>query len=1203
MPFKPEEITKEHVLLAINKIEKERIHLNPSTGYDVIINGKPYPPKEVMRHAHEQQNGELIWELTGGEPTNVFLRNLGFEIRSKAVESNYLTGTVLKLGTNWGRGAPSFYSLIKDKRIVIGNVNFEIGHLVAITEGFTVRAIARVVGEMAAVTKDPSLEKPFEELSIDYEDYVNFAKADWYELPPAQIFEYQLMAGIREIRDPVIKERLQLLWQNRHNTQKPSEASSDSSSYQSETSSPLVKEIQSALKAKNLYHGNVDGLLSNETVKAVMEFQTSQDLEASGIVDKATLAKLNILPGPSLTGSHNNYWLWRIRNPNFFARRIGEKNVISTPIKDLDNQSLFSNIDKDDKLLVFDFENGKNITLVETVTEITRNNTNLNLSVEISEILPIPVQLSVFEIFVANAREIADEASQRSLFPMTQSEASKILAIGRGNIIPERNIIYNELKKACLDNDEAFAPKDYLGFDKDIRAFAALMAMKDVNPPLAIAIFGIWGAGKSFFMHHLKTTIQYVSNHQTFPVEGEIPQASPGNPKPFCEGIVQISFNAWSYLDSNLWAGLVTTILEKLDRYVSDYSKGSEAKKRVHQQLSNDLKIVSEQKKYFLSEIGNLEQRKETIETQIRSGELQRGHLLQNVKNKTFKHAYDEAIARLGPIPDELKTKLKAYGITESRLEELSPERLFEEVKSWSAFLSNVLKFRTRDRIMLTLLILSAGYLVVDPLDHFAEAKDTMLRGLLILVTTTGPLFMKGYNAFAKYRDLWQPVLRLKNKFNLAMAEAEYDHRIQLQLLETELGQNEERLENLRTELITVDDKIQGVQYSLNNSITRIAFDNFIRERRGDINYEKHLGIISTIRRDFETLSELFHETIQAGDNASLNTNHIESSNKDTDTDHPKKTGQLRQYFTKPLDRIILYIDDLDRCPDDKVMDVLQAVHLLMAFPLFIVVVGVDKRCVHNALMHRNLIQYKGYFNGGSLRSQLKKNGIDVIEPSEYLEKIFQIPFHIEEPKPKKIRQMVQNLLIRQVRIHERGKETYSQKQAISDANATEQATIEETATENIKSSHDVPEKEQPLRKLSPDDLLLDEDEYLCLVEIITLVSRTPRTIKRFINMYRIIRAHELLSYDKGTEHETFMAIMFTVALSTGDYRDRTEKLFEEMLQKPNISVQAALSQQTNCKEIIDKISDNEKLKPLLSMKCERAADCIHFTRRFSFNG
>ena len=42
-------ITRAHVLDAIAKIESEGTVLEPSTRFDVVINGKTYPPKEVMR--------------------------------------------------------------------------------------------------------------------------------------------------------------------------------------------------------------------------------------------------------------------------------------------------------------------------------------------------------------------------------------------------------------------------------------------------------------------------------------------------------------------------------------------------------------------------------------------------------------------------------------------------------------------------------------------------------------------------------------------------------------------------------------------------------------------------------------------------------------------------------------------------------------------------------------------------------------------------------------------------------------------------------------------------------------------------------------------------------------------------------------------------------------------------------------------------
>ncbi|GLZ39076.1 P-loop NTPase fold protein [Actinokineospora sp. NBRC 105648] len=53
---------------------------------------------------------------------------------------------------------------------------------------------------------------------------------------------------------------------------------------------------------------------------------------------------------------------------------------------------------------------------------------------------------------------------------------------------------------------------------------------------------------------------------------------------------------------------------------------------------------------------------------------------------------------------------------------------------------------------------------------------------------------------------------------------------------------------------------------------------------------------------------------------------------------------------TPVLDRIVLYIDDLDRCAPSRVVEVLHAVNLLMSVPLFVVVVALDPPQLFRAL-------------------------------------------------------------------------------------------------------------------------------------------------------------------------------------------------------------------------------------------------------------
>jgi hypothetical protein len=81
-----DKITKKHVLDAVAKIEREGIEMEPSTRYDVVINGKAYPPKEIMRYANLLANGTKEWPYSGGEPTNKYLRGFDFEIVPKKEE-------------------------------------------------------------------------------------------------------------------------------------------------------------------------------------------------------------------------------------------------------------------------------------------------------------------------------------------------------------------------------------------------------------------------------------------------------------------------------------------------------------------------------------------------------------------------------------------------------------------------------------------------------------------------------------------------------------------------------------------------------------------------------------------------------------------------------------------------------------------------------------------------------------------------------------------------------------------------------------------------------------------------------------------------------------------------------------------------------------------------------------------------------------
>ena len=114
-----DKITKQHVLEAVDKIKREGIVLEPSTRFDVVINGKAYPPKEVMRYANLIANGTKDWPYSGGEPTNKYLRKFEFEIKSKSLSAKEIVLAIRQEFSNVWRCADSWrWNEMKDSGLL-----------------------------------------------------------------------------------------------------------------------------------------------------------------------------------------------------------------------------------------------------------------------------------------------------------------------------------------------------------------------------------------------------------------------------------------------------------------------------------------------------------------------------------------------------------------------------------------------------------------------------------------------------------------------------------------------------------------------------------------------------------------------------------------------------------------------------------------------------------------------------------------------------------------------------------------------------------------------------------------------------------------------------------------------------------------------------------------------------------------------------
>lgn len=78
---------------------------------------------------------------------------------------------------------------------------------------------------------------------------------------------------------------------------------------------------------------------------------------------------------------------------------------------------------------------------------------------------------------------------------------------------------------------------------------------------------------------------------------------------------------------------------------------------------------------------------------------------------------------------------------------------------------------------------------------------------------------------------------------------------------------------------------------------------------------------------------------------------------------------------------LVVFVDDLDRCSDKSVMDILTAVKLYLTVPRCVFVIGYDRLAV-DELIHRRIAQSAA------------------VKGSMYLEKMIQVPFSIPQPSP-----------------------------------------------------------------------------------------------------------------------------------------------------------------------------------------------------------
>lgn len=678
----------------------------------------------------------------------------------------------------------------------------------------------------------------------------------------------------------------------------------------------------------------------------------------------------------------------------------------------------------------------------------------------------------------------------------------------------ERTTPIHKQQFTSIYSDADLQGTDLLDIEKDVRSFALLLASEQVKPPVAVALFGSWGSGKSFFMETLMKRVDELSTNQGFLVDNpnNDPIESTSAEDNFCKGIAQIKFNAWSYLDANLWAGLAHSLFEKLNEYIKDQIKSDVERVKVETKIAKHLDYLHTLNKEYKDKKQDLVNLKEQLEEEK-----------ENKMLRFFSSHYDQTILDF----------LTKNGWEEEQAKRLTPSKLRAKVKS-GINKTNWLKLNSSWLLQVFIAVAVCSWLLIQSIGDLTNVWTEIMVFLAPIGTVLVP-FMK---FISKKKTVFADLDKAVEDFENAKKKKNKDGVS----LDAEINEINELISG-------IEDTLEKEYYS-GEAITRQAIEDFVAETTEKEAYQKELGIISAIRKDFETLSQLF---------SSL------ESEKGIKPELKEDRKEIAEIFGrgKKLDRIILYIDDLDRCSDEKVMEVLQAVHLLMAFPLFNVVVGVDKRCVYNAIYHR---QVKSY--GAKLKlKDLEQEGIKLVSPDEYLEKIFQIPFHLESVKETGVQSMIDHLLKDQVVVDDElefknvvSESTENYKELTKEEQEEVQKELEEEQEKNLIEFHKELEEKEKLQEQErslvekeilrdvmgpphysfvgpPDDLKFSKTELEYLKEFAWLIGDTPRTIKRFVNIYRVIRAHESTEENREENQQSHLRLIFLLALFSGKYK------------------------------------------------------------------
>ncbi|MGD8762363.1 MAG: P-loop NTPase fold protein [Desulfobacteraceae bacterium] len=693
-----------------------------------------------------------------------------------------------------------------------------------------------------------------------------------------------------------------------------------------------------------------------------------------------------------------------------------------------------------------------------------------------------------------------------------------------------------------------YRPSEYDSLDAKKQAviFATLLIAKDVHPPFALGLLGDWGVGKTFFMRLMQEEITSIAGK-----EAQAEQSSNSVSR-----AAQIEFNAWHYVDSDLWASLASHIFDGLSQELC----GSKDKvETIRRRLSRKIHSSKQDQKEANIAIDSAQKERQKSALALTQSQEQRAQIAAEYDTHRLKRIW-EAVLKVKPDTDNEDQKdwpdldalrkraeatAKRLGITEAIDSTEEVQRVYatlrEILRRSSGLTASFAATFTGSRLWLSVpvflfllgLVLAWPW-ILEQIETIFKASEKSITNLLAPLLQLGTIIgaaaawagknLKSISSalgyLEKIRDeIHEPRIKLDKPTDM-----EVKLKKTIEELDAQISTEQRRIEEADRQITEAQAEIQRINTG------GLVYD-FLEDRIHDSRYLDRLGLISVIRRDFEELGSVLRDW----------------GKHDKNTDDEGASPSENTWDPTPIKRIILYIDDLDRCPPKRVVEVLQAVHLILAFDLFVVVLAVDARWLERSLNESYNPQIR--VRDGSAPQGSRHR----FSAHNYLEKIFQIPFSLPKMAEPGYRKLVADMIATPRKQAERAAKQEEERPELDEVmqqGDAEGDTTRKTAAEAVTSMVSDPDynkeeerkrreeqqkkAEEQRRKQEQEEarkrieaMLLRDYEEKFIKALYPFIS-TPRLVKRFLNIYRLIRVS---ASGQGEDFENF------INAERGEYR------------------------------------------------------------------